>query len=228
MRKASQGKGTGAASAQVRGGKHPLRSPNSVDTSFSSRGPLRSSVGMEPSSIQLRALVAVRLSDLTDNTTSPARQKEAGETCAASIGARVVGYATDLDVSASKKTPFERPELGAWLARPDDYDVIVFWRLDRAVRSMADMSNLAAWAREHSKRLVFAEGPGGGKLELDLTSGSIMAELIMLLLAFAAQMESQATAERVTGSRAALRTMGRWHGGQPPYGYRAAPNPDGK
>lgn len=63
---------------------------------------------------------------------------------------------------------------------------------------------------------------------MDLTSGSIMAELIMLLLAFAAQMESQATAERVTGSRAALRTMGRWHGGQPPYGYRAAPNPEGK
>ncbi|MEK8173389.1 recombinase family protein [Streptomyces sp. M19] len=101
------------------------------------------------------------------------------------------------------------------MKRPDEYDVIVFWRLDRAVRSMADMSNLAAWAREHDKRLIFAEGPGGGKLELDLTSGSIMAELIMLLLAFAAQMESQATAERVTGSRAALRTLGRWHGGQP-------------
>lgn len=73
----------------------------------------------------------------------------------------MVGYDTDLDVSASK-TPFEHPELGTWLARPDEYDVLVFWRLDRAVRSMADMSNLAAWARRRSKRLVFAEGPGAG------------------------------------------------------------------
>src|SRR3954467_237244 len=120
MRQVRQGEGTRAVSAQVRGDKHPLGSPS----------------GMEPSSIQLRAFVAVRLSDLTDNTTSPARQKEAGESCAASIGARVVGYAPDLGVAASKKTPFERPELGAWLKRPEEYDVIVFWRLDRAVRSM--------------------------------------------------------------------------------------------
>lgn len=174
----------------------------------------------------LRALVAIRLSVKTDETTSPQRQREAGEGAAARIGAEVVGYAEDLDVSASRTTPFERPELGDWLARPDDYDVVVWWRLDRAVRSMADMADLARWAKRHGKRLIFAEGPGGASLELDMTS--IMSELIVMLLAFAAQMESQSIKERVTGANAALRSVGRYSGGLPPYGYKPVPLPDGE
>jgi resolvase-like protein len=152
--KVQRAKGTVGVSAQLRGA-HPVRSLDGMEPS--------SAVSCVPAG-QPRALVAVRLSDLTVNTTSPARQTEASKSCAAAIGARVIGYATDVDVSASKKTPFERPKLGAWLARPDDYDVIVFRRPDRAVRSVADMSNLAAWARMHNKRLVFAEGPGEGKV----------------------------------------------------------------
>ena len=70
----------------------------------------------------LRALIAVRLSVRTDESTSPKRQREAGEAEARRLGAEVVGYAEDLDVSATRTTPFERPELGDWLARPDDFD----------------------------------------------------------------------------------------------------------
>lgn len=175
---------------------------------------------------KLRALVAVRLSVKTDETTSPQRQREAGDAAADRIGAEVVGYAEDLDVSASKTTPFERPELGEWLERPDDYDVIIWWRLDRAVRSMADMADLARWAKRHGKRLIFAEGPGGASLELDMTS--IMSELIIMLLAFAAQMEAQAIKERVTGANAALRAVGRYAGGLPPYGYKPVPREGGE
>ncbi|MFE1171573.1 recombinase family protein [Streptomyces sp. NPDC058773] len=174
----------------------------------------------------LRALVAIRLSVKTDETTSPKRQREAGDAAAERIGAELVGYAEDLDVSASKTTPFERPELGDWLSRPDDYDVIIWWRLDRAVRSMADMADLARWAKQHGKRLIFAEGPCGASLELDMTS--IMSELIIMLLAFAAQMEAQAIKERVTGANAALRAVGRYAGGLPPYGYKPVPRGDGE
>ncbi|WP_405700657.1 recombinase family protein [Streptomyces sp. NBC_01383] len=174
----------------------------------------------------LRALVAVRLSVRTDESTSPKRQREAGEAEARRLGAEVVGYAEDLDVSATRTTPFERPELGDWLARPDDFDVIVWWRLDRAVRSMGDMAELTRWAKRHGKRLVFAEGPGGSSLELDMTS--IMSELITMLLAFAAQMESQAIKERVTSANAALRAMGRYSGGLPPYGYAPVQRPAGE
>lgn len=138
-----------------------------------------------------------------------------------------MGEAEDLDVSASKTTPFERPELASWLARPDDYDMIVWWRMDRAVRSMSDMAELGRWAKEHGKLLVFAEGPGGSPLELDMRSSSPVAELIMMLLAFAAQMEAAAIRERVTGAMAALRSQGRYAGGLVPYGYKKVKNPDG-
>ncbi|MFE5596158.1 recombinase family protein [Streptomyces sp. NPDC056549] len=175
---------------------------------------------------RLRALVAVRLSVRTDESTSPKRQREAGEAEARRLGAEVVGYAEDLDVSATRTTPFERPELGDWLARPDDFDVIIWWRLDRAVRSMGDMAELTRWAKRHGKRLVFAEGPGGSSLELDMTS--IMSELIIMLLAFAAQMESQAIKERVTSANAALRAIGRYSGGLPPYGYMPVQRPAGE
>ncbi|MEU4065742.1 recombinase family protein [Streptomyces wedmorensis] len=84
--------------------------------------------------------------------------------------------------------------------------MIIWWRLDRAVRSMGDMAELTRWAKRHGKHLVFAEGPGVGSLELDMTS--IMSESIIMLPAFAAQMESQAIKERVTSANAALRAAG--------------------
>ncbi|MGW1493018.1 recombinase family protein [Streptomyces sp. NPDC002402] len=176
---------------------------------------------------QLRALSAIRLSVKTDETTSPARQRAANRTEIARRGAVAVGEAEDLDVSATKTTPFERPELGKWLKSPDEYDMIVWWRMDRAVRSMSDMATLGQWAKKHGKLLVFSEGPGGVPLELDMRSQSPVSELIMMLLAFAAQMEAAATRERVTSAMAALRTQGRYSGGLVPCGYMKTPNPDG-
>ncbi|MFJ5950674.1 recombinase family protein [Streptomyces noursei] len=175
----------------------------------------------------MRALIAVRLSNVTDTTTSPARQRRAGQLWCKAHGATVIGEATDLDVSASRVDPFSRPDLGKWLAQPDDYDAIVFWRLDRAVRSMADMAKLGEWAKKHGKLLVFAEGPGGTALELDMRATSLVAELIIMLLAFAAQMEAEAIRERVKGSRSHLRHEGRWHGGRVPFGWAVVPNPNG-
>ncbi|MQS36116.1 recombinase family protein [Streptomyces katsurahamanus] len=176
---------------------------------------------------QLRALSAIRLSVRTDETTSPGRQRAANSNEAARRGAVIVGEAEDLDVSATKTTPFNRPELGAWLQRPDDFDVIIWWRMDRAVRSMADMAELGRWAKTHGKLLVFAEGPGGTPMDLDMRTVSPVSELIMTLLAFSAQMESTAIRERVTGAQSALRSQGRYSGGLVPYGYGKVANPDG-
>lgn len=178
-------------------------------------------VGMET---QPRALSAVRLSVETDETTSPGRQRAANEGAAASVGARIIGEAVDLGVSASKTTPFERPELGPWLAQPDSFDVLCFWRFDRAVRSMADMNALVQWAREHRKVIVFAEGPGG-RLTLDFRSGvDLITQLILQIFAFAAEFEAQSIRERVLGAQAAMRGMDlRWRGSRPPYGYVPVP-----
>ncbi|MGW4028899.1 recombinase family protein [Streptomyces sp. NPDC004838] len=93
--------------------------------------------GVNPSYDQPRAPSAIRLSFETDETTFISRQREANDKAAVSIGAHITGEAVDLGVSASKTTPIERPELGGWLTRPDDFDVILFWCLDRVVRSVA-------------------------------------------------------------------------------------------
>jgi DNA invertase Pin-like site-specific DNA recombinase len=133
------------------------------------------------------------------------------------MGGEFIGWARDLDVSALKTTPWEREELSYWLDRPDEWDVMIWQRMDRAVRSMADMADLGRYAKKHGKRLVFASGPGGDKLELDFSSP--MSELIMLILAFAAQLEGQTIMERNQGAAAHLQSMGRWPGGVVPYGY---------
>ncbi|GGY25442.1 recombinase family protein [Streptomyces xanthochromogenes] len=181
----------------------------------------------------LRGVRCVRLSVRTDETTSPERQREADDIAAAALGidfgeGAALREAVDLDVSASKVGPFERPQLGEWLKRPDTFDALVWWRFDRAIRSMGDMHELAKWAKEHRKMLVFAEGIGGGRLVFDFRNPmDPMSELMMLMLAFAAQVESQSISDRVTGAQAAMRKMSlRWRGGgQPPYGYVPAPMP---
>jgi DNA invertase Pin-like site-specific DNA recombinase len=186
------------------------------------RYPNRKTVGM---TTPLRGVSALRLSVLTDETTSPERQRAANHAAASAMGIDLGDReAVDLGVSASKTTPFERPELGAWLRRPDDFDALIFWRFDRAVRSMDDMHELAKWARENKKMIVFAEGPGG-RLELDFRNPlNPMAQLMVTLFAFAAQMEAQSIRERVTSAQAAMRLMPlRWRGSRAPYGYMPAP-----
>ncbi|MFF1377561.1 recombinase family protein [Streptomyces sp. NPDC058308] len=193
------------------------------------RNPLAGTVYTET----LRGVRCVRLSVLTDETTSPERQREADDKIAAELGVSFgegdgLREAVDLDVSASKVSPFDRPALGSWLARPEDFDVLVWWRFDRAIRSMSDMHDLAKWAKAHRKMLVFAEGIGGGKLVFDFRNPmDPTSELMMMMLAFAAQVESQSITDRVTGAMAAMRRMPlRWRGGgRPPYGYMPAPMP---
>ncbi|MFI5795161.1 recombinase family protein [Streptomyces sp. NPDC051677] len=165
-----------------------------------------------------RVVGALRLSRYTDASTSPEVQTDTVTHAGLSIGGRFVGWARDTDVSALKTTPWERAELRYWLDRPDEWDVMIWQRMDRAVRSMADMADLGRYAKKHGKRLVFASGPGGGMLELDFTS--IMSEFMMMFLAFAAQLEGQTILERNQGAAAYLQQIGRWAGGGVPYGFR--------
>jgi DNA invertase Pin-like site-specific DNA recombinase len=178
----------------------------------------------------LRALLAVRLSHLTDETTSPERQRAVTRDHADRQSWQVVGTAEDLDVSASTVPPFDRPQLGPWLREPKchAWDALVFWRADRAVRSMADMFALTQWAQQHLKVVVFVSGPfGGDPLTLDLRHDKAdpHVNLILAIIAFAAEVESQAIKERVNGARAFLLPTDRWTGGLPGYGYRIVDHP---
>ncbi|MFF7990348.1 recombinase family protein [Kitasatospora xanthocidica] len=168
---------------------------------------------------------------MTDETTSPERQREACNREAAVLGIDFgegddLREAVDLDVSASKTSPFTRPRLGKWLANPDAFDAIVFWRFDRAIRDMGDMHELAKWAKEHGKVIVFAEGLGGtGRLVFDFSQRiDPTSELMLFLFAFSAQVESQNIKDRVLSAQAAMRTMEfRFRGGHTGYGYMKAP-----
>ena len=172
-----------------------------------------------------KVLRAIRLSVMRedDPTSSPPRQRDRINRWSDSNGHTVIGEASDLDESAYKKGPFARPDLGNWLTyRTSEFDIVAWASLDRAVRRMADMSQLAQWAKENGKILVFCAGPSGGALILDMSHANPVAELIAQVLAFAAEMEAFNDRERTLGSRAYLRMAKRYAGGWTPFGYSPA------
>ncbi|MFD5562638.1 recombinase family protein [Kitasatospora griseola] len=180
----------------------------------------------------LRGVRAIRLSVLTDETTSPERQRDSCDAAAAQLNidfgeGENLREAVDLAVSASKTAPWQRPELGEWLTRPDEWDVLVWWRFDRAVRSQSDMHELATWAAAHGKIIVFAEGVSGGMQTFDFRDAlNPVTRMMLNQFAFAAEMEAWSIKERVTGAHAALRNMNYRHAtSTPAYGYKIVPMP---
>jgi len=182
----------------------------------------------------LRSLGAVRLSNLTDETTSPQRQRADITTDPVVVMGELVDWAEDLDVSADKFSPFQRPKLGPWLTDPDkisQYDALVFAKADRAVRSMMDMYELSKWGLEHRKVIVFVKGPGGGpRMELDFRRGPLdpITQLIIMIFAFAGEIEVNLIKERTADSQKLARQENRWHGGYAPFGYKVAKHSSGK
>ncbi|SEB66439.1 site-specific DNA recombinase [Gordonia malaquae] len=162
--------------------------------------------------------MVVRLSRETEATTSPERQLKDCEELCAERGYEVVGVAEDLNVSAAVK-PQERPKLGAWLKTPERYDVIVFYRMDRLVRRLADLADLISWGQENHVKLVSANEKF---LDLDTPFGDIIA----LLVAKVAEMELEAIRARTGSASRHTLVSGRWRGGVPPWGY--LPEKDGK
>lgn len=168
-----------------------------------------------------RALIAVRLSASRDQSTSPERQRDHCRQKIKQNAWTEAGVAEDLAVSATKYSPFQRPELGDWLHnRRDEFDTIVFWRFDRIARSSADMAALVEWCREHGKQLVSATEP------FDMTDpfGEAMVTIIVAL----GQLEARTTKLRVADAHAKLRQTDRWASGVPPLGYLPVPHPSGK
>ncbi|WP_445163219.1 recombinase family protein [Mycobacterium sp. Dal123C01] len=169
----------------------------------------------------MRALIVVRLSRVTDATTSPERQIAACEELCRQRGYEIIGVAEDLDVSAGKTTPFNRPQLGRWLAEPSNYDVIVFFRVDRIVRRLFDLADLIRWSRQHAVTLVSAT-----ESHFDLSTD--FGDIIALLVAKVAEMELEAISERNASAFRHNFSRGKYRGGIPPWGYVPEQNEDGE
>ncbi|MGW6012841.1 recombinase family protein [Streptomyces sp. NPDC055210] len=168
-----------------------------------------------------RALLSVRLSVLTDDTTSPVRQELDLRMLARERGYRVAGVASDLNVSATKVPPWKRKELGDWLNnRVPEFDVLLFWKLDRFVRRLADLSTMIDWCLRYGKNLVSKND----SIDLTTTAGKIMVTIIGGI----AEIEAANTSTRVASLWAYTKTQSDWLVGKPAYGYETAQNEDGK
>ncbi|KUN05301.1 serine recombinase [Streptomyces yokosukanensis] len=168
-----------------------------------------------------RALLSVRLSVLTDDTTSPVRQELDLRMLARDRGYRVVGVASDLNVSATKVPPWKRKELGDWLNnRAPEFDVLLFWKLDRFVRRLTDLSTVIDWCLKYGKNLVSKND----SIDLTTTAGKIMVTIIGGI----AEIEAANTSTRVASLWDYTKTQSGWLVGKPTYGYETAQNESGR
>lgn len=160
----------------------------------------------------MRAVIVVRLSRVTDATTSPERQESDCRALAASRGWDVVDVVQDLDVSGSVD-PWQRPALSRVLGEPSGYDVLLVWKLDRLSRSMLDVAELLKWAEAQGISIVSAK-----ESEFDMTSPS--GRLMVLMAATFAEMELESIRTRNRSAFEHNFRSGRWRGGIAPYGYK--------
>jgi DNA invertase Pin-like site-specific DNA recombinase len=166
----------------------------------------------------MRLLAVVRLSDLTDETTSPERQRTKITTYARLHEHEVIGLAEDLDVSGSI-SPFERPKLGPWLGRPDDWDGLIVAKYDRLTRSLLDFLVLYKWLADRGKTLIWIDPP----LDFSTPFGKAMANVLITF----AELELAVISDRIREAWHTLREAGKWPGGTVPFGripVRAKPN----
>ncbi|MGW3986782.1 recombinase family protein [Streptomyces sp. NPDC004830] len=159
-------------------------------------------------------------------TTSPGRQRASIQLSARRLGYTLIAEASDLGVSARSMSPFERPSLSTWLRRPHAYEAIVWSHVDRAVRSVAHMSELLEWGRQNSTALVFGMAEDHRPLVVGPQADRDTLHRCMEL-AHAAEQETRAISARLTSTHEVLRATGRYGGGLVPFGYRKAPHPSG-
>lgn len=173
------------------------------------------------SSSPSRAVLYVRISELTDATTSPERQREDGQAYAARAGLAVVDTFEDLDLSGTKDLS-KRPGLAQAVQAVEEgrADVVIAAKVDRVARSVITFSEVVQRLDAAGGALVsVAEG-----LDFSTPSGRMVANV----LAVFAQFESETIGARVRGAQEHLRREGKWRGGRRPFGWLPAPAPDGK
>ncbi|MFJ9605295.1 recombinase family protein [Kitasatospora sp. NPDC101176] len=168
-----------------------------------------------------RALLSVRLSVLTEDTTSPVRQELDLRREALNRGCRVVGVASDLNVSATKVPPWKRKQLGEWLNdRAPEFDVLMFWKLDRFIRRLSDLNTMIDWALKYGKNLVSKND------QIDLTT--VVGKIMVTLIGGIAEIEASNTSTRVASLWDYAKTQGDWLVGKPTYGYVTGEDETGK
>jgi site-specific DNA recombinase len=138
-----------------------------------------------------RCLVGViRLSRMTDKTSSPQKQVNHILTAAAAVGAHIIDWAIDLEVSGATD-PLTRPGLGPWLrAEMGDYDGIAAYDVARVGRNVRDVLNTQQLLTDQARLIVTADHQG----IWNFSDGNEENEWIMK--AWGSQMELRQTQKR--------------------------------
>ncbi|WP_370933533.1 recombinase family protein [Amycolatopsis sp. cg13] len=162
----------------------------------------------------MRVLGRIRLSRVTDATTSPERQRADIERWAAAHGHEIVGWAVDLDVGRSVN-PLEAPELSTWLNDPEkasSWDIIVCWKLDRLAVGSIYLADVMKWCQKNGKTIVSTSE------SFDLSTW--VGRMLAALLAGVAEGELEAIRDRNTSAARHNIRSGKYRGGVAPAGYR--------
>jgi len=122
----------------------------------------------------------------------------------------------DNDVSASTLSNKVRPGFDEMLKRVRDgeFSAVVAYSNSRLTRRVVELSRLIEVARETNVRIHTVVS---GQHDLDTADGRAS----MLTIAIWDQAEAERTSERIKRQKQQRAESGEWHGGTPPYGYRA-------
>lgn len=161
----------------------------------------------------LRAIAAVRLSHLTDATTSVGTQTDSIEDFCQRKNITIVAKTEDLDVSGGKPIR-ERPGIGPYLTdeRLSEWDALVIYKLDRGFRNHYDFVNFYyEFCEMHGKQVISV----GEDIDMSTREGKFMAGILVQF----AEWELTRMSERRGAAQTVIRREARYGGGPFTFGY---------
>lgn len=157
----------------------------------------------------MKAVGYIRLSQMDERTTSPARQRQEIERLCEARGWDLVKVYEDLNVSGYAKNG-KRPDLDRMLARLDGVDAVVFWKLDRLARGVRRFYDILQHCEAADVALVSTAEP--------FDTSSPMGRAMVGITAVFAELESDMISERAKAMHAHRKDQGLW-AGRIPYGW---------
>jgi DNA invertase Pin-like site-specific DNA recombinase len=156
----------------------------------------------------MKAYGYIRLSKEDRDSTSPQRQRQRIERLCADREWELVEVFSDIDVSAFNGK--KRPAFNRMMASLADVDAIVFWRLDRLSRSVAEFARILEQTQAAGVQLVSTDQP--------IDTASAMGKAFVQISSVFAELEAGTTSERSRQMHAYKRERGEAVG-RVPFGW---------
>jgi DNA invertase Pin-like site-specific DNA recombinase len=163
-----------------------------------------------------RALIAARKSNKVDGGEGHSldTQDEQARLFCERLGWTVVGTARD--TISGRVAPLDRKDLGAWIAEPSRFDVLVAFKSDRLSRGKdTDWSRIETWSADVGKTLVLVDSGTG--VRYPARDDSDFWQWTSAKRQAGSEWEN--IRERIVRAHDALEATGSFIG-RPPYGYR--------